>query len=63
MGFHLKPKNTLLPVEPGGDENVIGIRAFNIEKDVHSAHNDNVQQTMSICAMYILYYQCWIFQY
>ena len=29
MGFHLKPKNTLLPVEPGGDENVIGIRAFN----------------------------------
>ena len=29
MGFHLKLKKTLLPVEPGGgDENVIGIRAF-----------------------------------
>ena len=32
MGFHLKPKNTLLPVEPGGNENVIGIRAFKERK-------------------------------
>ena len=28
MGFHLISKNILLPVEPRGDENVIGIRAF-----------------------------------
>ena len=28
MGFHLISKNVLLPVEPWGDENVIGIRSF-----------------------------------
>ena len=30
MGFHLKSKNIILPVEPWGDENVIGIRSFNV---------------------------------
>ena len=29
MGFHLISKNILLPVEPWGNENVIGIRSFN----------------------------------
>ena len=35
MRFHLISKNVLLPVEPWGDENVIGIRTFNIKHDVH----------------------------
>ena len=29
MGIHLISKNVLLPLEPWGDENVMGIRAFN----------------------------------
>ena len=41
MGFHLISKNVLLPVEPWGDENVIGIRAFKLVE--FSAVIDNLR--------------------